>query len=185
MKRVGGRTQGHFYENYQYDIGGQWLGPGNDRVYSLLKQFGISTFLQYDQGASVTLIRTSQKPNVQERLVVNESTNAAQSSGVSAVYPLYMINFMNDIEKLSRDIDVNAPWQHPNAKEWDSISCYDWKVKQYGDEIAQKLNAEQGLLVTNPKKVSFLFWLYFCKMGNGLLNLGNTTNGAQQDRYVV
>lgn len=39
-------------------------------------------------------------------------------------------------------------------------------------------------MVTNSKKISFLFWLYFCKCGNGLLNLGNTTNGAQQDRVV-
>lgn len=116
-------------------------------MYDLLKQLGISTFPQYDRGASVTLIRTSKKPNVQERLVVNESTSQVnQAKGVSAVYPMYMLNFINDIEKLAAEINVNCPWEHPKAKEWDGISCYDWKVKQYGDEIAQKIDAEQGLL---------------------------------------
>lgn len=40
-QRVGGRTKGEIHQGkYQFDVGGQWVGPTQDRLYGLIKEFG-------------------------------------------------------------------------------------------------------------------------------------------------
>jgi monoamine oxidase len=38
-------------EGYQWDVGGQWLGPAQTRMHDLCAELGLATFAQYTQGA--------------------------------------------------------------------------------------------------------------------------------------
>lgn len=172
---VGGRLKSTEIHNYTFDIGGQWIGPKQERMYDLCKHFCIQTFAQYDTGASVFITKL-QNADKQERNVYDE---------FASVYPAYMNQYIKDVDALASELNVTCPYKHSMAKEWDSVSCYEWKCAKYGEEIAQKLNAEQGLLATNPKQISFLFWLYFVRVAGNFSLLSDTTNGAQQDRYRI
>ena len=52
--RVGGRVFTRHLENGSYvDLGAQWIGPTQDKMYALLKEFGLRSFSTFDQGKSL------------------------------------------------------------------------------------------------------------------------------------
>src|SRR6266567_1240820 len=52
--RVGGRTLNHPVGGGEVvEIGGQWVGPGQDRILARAKSFGIHTFKTYTKGAQI------------------------------------------------------------------------------------------------------------------------------------
>ena len=49
--RVGGRTLNHtFGDGTVVELGGQWVGPTQDRVLALADELGIGTFPSYEEG---------------------------------------------------------------------------------------------------------------------------------------
>ena len=53
--RVGGRTHTVEEAGAKVDLGGQWVGPGQDHVYDLAAETGVATFAQWTAGADVVL----------------------------------------------------------------------------------------------------------------------------------
>ncbi len=52
--RVGGRIVNHdLGDGKVVELGGQWAGPGQDRIYALAAELGIATFPTYDTGKKV------------------------------------------------------------------------------------------------------------------------------------
>ena len=52
--RVGGRTLNHPVGGGEVvEIGGQWVGPGQDRILARAKALGIRTFKTYTKGAQI------------------------------------------------------------------------------------------------------------------------------------
>jgi monoamine oxidase len=52
---VGGRTHTVVEAGARVDLGGQWIGPGQDRVYALAADTGVRTFPQWTAGDDVVL----------------------------------------------------------------------------------------------------------------------------------
>ncbi len=53
--RVGGRIVNHrFADGSEVEIGGQWVGPTQDRVLALADEVGARTYPTYDTGQLVT-----------------------------------------------------------------------------------------------------------------------------------
>ena len=48
--RVGGRTRSEQIGQGTFDVGGQWIGPGQERVRALANELGIQTFPTYTKG---------------------------------------------------------------------------------------------------------------------------------------
>ncbi|MGB5350943.1 MAG: FAD-dependent oxidoreductase, partial [Polyangiales bacterium] len=51
--RVGGRTQTQQIGQGTFDLGGQWIGPGQERVHALANELGIQTFPTHTEGKKV------------------------------------------------------------------------------------------------------------------------------------
>ena len=52
--RVGGRTLNHpVGDGEVIEVGGEWVGPGQDRIQARAKEFGIKTFKTYTKGAQI------------------------------------------------------------------------------------------------------------------------------------
>jgi monoamine oxidase len=48
-ERVGGRVFTQKMDHGQYlDLGGQWIGPGQERIYALAQEMGVSHFGTYN-----------------------------------------------------------------------------------------------------------------------------------------
>ena len=53
-ERLGGRVHTRqLSEDLYVDLGGQWIGPTQDRMYELCKEFGLEPYATYDQGKNV------------------------------------------------------------------------------------------------------------------------------------
>jgi monoamine oxidase len=52
--RVGGRTLNHPVGNGEVvEIGGQWIGPGQNRILARARSLGVKTFKTYTKGAQI------------------------------------------------------------------------------------------------------------------------------------
>jgi monoamine oxidase len=53
--RVGGRAYTVEEAGARVDLGGQWIGPGQDHIYALAAETGVATFAQWTAGEDVVL----------------------------------------------------------------------------------------------------------------------------------
>ena len=52
--RVGGRTEGqHVLDGVPLELGGQWVGPTQTRMYELIAELGLETFPTYNTGEHI------------------------------------------------------------------------------------------------------------------------------------
>src|SRR4051812_2158763 len=54
--RVGGRVRTDPYEGFRLDLGGTFLGPQQDAVHALVREFDLETFATHYQGDKVMTI---------------------------------------------------------------------------------------------------------------------------------
>ena len=55
--RVGGRTFTEVREDGSWiDRGGAWVGPGQDRIYALMDEFGVKSYKQYTDGEAMMVV---------------------------------------------------------------------------------------------------------------------------------
>lgn len=181
--RVGGRTFAKDVGGYMWDLGGQWLGVKQHRMYALCERYGLRTFDQYYEGKVVSAPFCDKEPlevfgEESAATTGNGGDADASTSSVSSVYPSYVDQYMKDIEECVKEIEVSEE----KRREYDSMSAFEWKRMKYGLEIANNLNTVQGLVSIDPKEVSFLYWLMYVRYGQGLVFLSETNEGGQHHR---
>ena len=59
--RVGGRTFTEVHDDGSWiDRGGAWIGPGQDRVYVLMSEFGVPSYKPYTDGEAMMVVEGKQ-----------------------------------------------------------------------------------------------------------------------------
>jgi len=171
--RCGGRILTEYFTADQYtDLGGQWIGPGHERMYALANEFGVVTFPTHDAGKSSLLLNGKLK----------------LYKGIIPPLPLFALlsvdRAIRKINKLAKTIDLEKPFASPHAVEWDSMSLADWMQQQMKNETARKMFAvaAEAVFATNASTLSFLHALFYIKSSGNLDYLMNIHKGAQQDR---
>lgn len=171
--RVGGRTHTRYLKDQMYvDLGGQWIGPTQDRMYELAKECGINWYNTYNEGKNI--------------LDLNK-TIRTYTGLIPKMDVLSLINIdyvLKKLDRMAKRIPLDKPWLAPQAKTWDSLTleafvrkhCYTancYKVVRAGLETvyASELN-----------EVSLLHALFYIRSGTNLNCLLSIDNGAQQHR---
>lgn len=172
--RVGGRVWTRHLEDGLYiDLGAQWVGPGQDRLYALARQTGVETFPTHDAGKSL--------------LYMDEKRKAYKGLIPPLPIPsLLSLDFaLKKINRLSAGINLSEPWNHPKAAEWDGMTLGGWMRTQMKSRTARRLFtiAAEAIFAANPDELSFLFSLFYTRAGKDFDTLMNIRNGAQQDRF--
>lgn len=172
-ERLGGRVFTKTISDDLYlDFGGQWIGPTQDRMYKLCKEYGIEYFETYNQGKNILDLRGKIKTY----------------SGVIPKIDLFsLINLdwlIRKLERLARQIDLNSPWSHPKAGEFDSQSLADFlKKNSKTDPCFQVIRLGcETIFACELHELSLLHVLFYIKSGTSLDCLINIKNGAQQHR---
>jgi monoamine oxidase len=173
--RVGGRVYTrHFPDGTYIDLGAQWAGPTQEKLYQLARETGVSTFPTYEQGMSQLFFKGRLK----------------QYKGLIPPLPipalLSLNNALKKMNRLSASINPAMPWAHPKASDWDSITLGGWMQGQMKNDKARKLFqiAAEAIFAVNPAEISMLFALYYTRSGRDFDTLMNIKNGAQQDRFL-
>ncbi|MFE3079694.1 flavin monoamine oxidase family protein [Nocardia tengchongensis] len=173
--RVGGRTvnldvgQGVITEG-----GGQWVGPGQDRVLALLDELGLETFKTYVEGKSIYLRKGETK--------VFRGTIPPLSPIVLADYAQMQLR----LERMAKTVPLEAPWNAPSARRWDSITFGQWiDANAFTKEV--RLLFKLAFTVTDGEDLhstSLLVQLARIAGCGGIDHLVNITGGAQESRVV-
>jgi monoamine oxidase len=176
--RVGGRTLNHaLAEGKALELGGQWLGPTQERMYALCQELGLQTYPTYtcgDQliyfGGKMTRLKTG--------------CNTASTLPDKVALEVYAV--IEELENMSQHLDLEAPYQHVQALTWDSQTFDTWLEQhtQHAETQAYFRLELGGIFAAEATEVSLLHVLFSLKSGGGFHRLISVGKGAQQDRIV-
>ncbi|MEX0801691.1 MAG: flavin monoamine oxidase family protein [Dehalococcoidia bacterium] len=173
--RVGGRVLGYELGNGAIvDIGGQWTGPGQDRIRALGDEMGVESFPTHGAEAKHLQYRGDER-TVYEG-AIPDTDMALLGEFMSAVQRL---------EEMASEVPTEAPWDAPQAAGWDAQTMQGWMDANLTSDGAKDLmhTVIEGVYAVEPRDVSLLYTLFYNRAGGGLLTLTGTEGGAQQDRF--
>lgn len=173
-ERVGGRTCTVTHEGVPTDLGGQWIGPGQDRVAALAKALGVATTPQFHEGKKVLGVGGRYRPY----------RGTIPRLGPFAL--LDMHRAMGAVDKLARTIPVDRPWAAAAARRLDAQSVASWAAERMFTPLGREAldAAVRSVFSAEPTEISMLWFLFYVRAAGGLLPLIEVEGGAQQDRFV-
>ena len=173
--RVGGRVEStQITDGVWVDLGGQWIGPTQNRMYSLAQEFGVETFPTYDQGKDVAL-------DGSKRYVYGGDLPLLDPASLADVVQGFL-----RFERLARKIDIDSPWTTDRAHGLDSQTVESWLRRTMLTGRGRRLFRVfvSAIFATEPANLSLLHALFYTKSGTNFDTLSRTSGGAQQDRFV-
>ena len=166
--RVGGRTLSHRLGRDVIDLGGQWIGPKQHRLAALTAELGIERCPQYDSGTKIL----SWGGNIQRY--------QGDLPRLSILAQLELLWASKKLEAFQRELPPEGPWAAPRAKEWDSMTLETWKrrnMRTAGARLFLDI-VTRAVLTSEPRDVSFLYFLNYLRSGQGLESLISIRGGA-------
>ena len=173
--RVGGRVLNEpIGDGKVVEVGGQWVGPGQERLYALAREVGVETFPTHSAGENLiewggALKRyTGTIPRINAAVLADVGQAQAK------------------LDRLSRKVDVEAPWRTPGAEKLDAQTFWTWmrrNVYTPGGRVLMELGIE-AVWAAEPADVSLLHVLFYIASAGKYDLLLDTAGGAQQDRFV-
>uniref|UniRef100_A0A3Q3ARW0 Amine oxidase n=1 Tax=Kryptolebias marmoratus TaxID=37003 RepID=A0A3Q3ARW0_KRYMA len=174
--RVGGRTfTVRNKETKWVDLGGAYVGPTQNRILRLAKEYGVKTY----------------KVNEQENLVhyVHGKSYPFKGSFPPMWNPIVLLDFNNlfrTMDEMGKEIPREAPWRAPHAEEWDKMTmqqlfekiCWTSAVRRFAT-LFVNVN-----VTSEPHEVSALWFLWYVKQCGGTMRIFSTTNGGQERKFV-
>lgn len=171
--RVGGRTHTRHFENGKYvDIGGQWIGPTQDRMYDLAREHGIEWYETYNEGKNILDLNR----------VIKTYTGLIPKMDIPSLINIDMV--LKKLDRMAKKIELSNPWSTSQAKTWDSMSLETFARKHCYTRNCYKV-VRAGLetvYACELNEVSLLHALFYIRSGTNLNVLLSIKDGAQQHR---
>ncbi|HME70195.1 MAG TPA: flavin monoamine oxidase family protein [Myxococcota bacterium] len=173
--RVGGRvwTQ-RTAEGIPFDVGGTWLGPGQDAAYALAHEMGVGTYRTWTKG---------------EHVLVTTRGVRRYRGLVPPINPIALAGLalgMAKLNAMARRVPLDEPWTASRAATWDAKTIGDWLGNVFhvpGKQARALLGASmRGLFTSDPSEVSLLHALYLIRSAGSLERLLSVEGGYQQDQ---
>ncbi|GAA0544760.1 flavin monoamine oxidase family protein [Actinomadura livida] len=171
--RVGGRLlNGELPGGEPIEVGGQWVGPGQDAVLALLDELGLATYPTYDEGRHIAEIGGTRDEYTGRIPRLSPATLADIAQGQWRV------------DRLRRGIPADAPWTARHAARLDAQTFDTWirrNLHTRGGRAFMRL-ITQAVFSAEAADLSALWAGFYIAAAGGLDPLIETTGGAQQDR---
>jgi monoamine oxidase len=171
--RVGGRLLNHTLANGSVvELGGQWVGPTQDRVLALAEELGLGLFPTYVEGEHFLAMDGSVKRYVGEDFALPEDALA----DVGETW--------EHLRKMADEVPLDEPWRAENADTWDAQTVETWLVANTKTEIGLGYwrTIVPALFSAETAEMSLLHFLFYCRSGGTLDRLVATHGGAQESR---
>ncbi|MDG4663762.1 flavin monoamine oxidase family protein [Mycobacterium sp. 236(2023)] len=174
--RVGGRTFTVDRDDGSWiDRGGAWIGPGQDRIYALMKEFGIPEYKQYVEGDAMMFI-DGKKYTYQGTIPLSLSPFAVANLGV----------VFFELTQMCKTIPPEAPWTAPKAHKWDQVTWAKWLEGNTLSKPARTLleSSVAGIYTSAASELSLLFCLYQMAAAGGPSFVLGVKDAAEDARPV-
>jgi len=172
--RVGGRTLTAPFLGEPVDLGGQWVGPTQDRVLALARSLGVETFPQHLQGRKVLEFAGTRR------------TYKGLLPGIPALALVELGLTIFRLERMARRVPLAHPWGATQAAALDSISVADWLARHVRSRGARAMLeiATHAIFAAEPADISLLYFLHYTHAGGSFTRMAEVRDGAQSMRLV-
>jgi monoamine oxidase len=172
--RVGGRTMPGRIAGQVVDLGGQWLGVGQDHLLALANELGVPHYLQYTAGNHLLDISGRIATYTEGQNLPLLPADRQEFNRVTVALNL-----------LTRTVNVAEPWNTPNAHALDNQTFETWLMNATTSEPARS-TYRQIIRVVNcveAGQLSVLEFLRFAATSGGIIHMISTTNGSQESLF--
>jgi monoamine oxidase len=172
--RVGGRVVNAEIEDGKVlEMGGQWVGPTQNRIAALARDVGVATFPTHSDGDN--LLRAGGKLR-------------RYSGTIPRLNPLALVDAHLAARRLNRvagRIDPDAPWTSAEAERLDRTSAASWMARSMRSATARHLMRVAGRTIwgAEPEELSLLHLAFYLRSAGSFELLTDVEGGAQQDRF--
>lgn len=172
--RVGGRTYTRpASDGTLIDMGGQWIGPTQQRIGALVTELGLTTFPTYVDGKNIE-IRSGEHFVYSGAIPMHDPMVAMQA-----------VEAMLEINLMAQEVPLDTPWRAEKAEEWDAQTVETWIQANLPAGPTRTLLrlAVQSVFAAEPRDISLLHLLFYVHSGGSLNELVSVTRGAQETRF--
>lgn len=173
--RVGGRTLNHAFEDGTVvELGGQWLGPTQDRVLALAAELGVATFPSYDDGDHLLGVDGGSRRWQGETFGLDEEALVDVAEAQAA------------LEELAASVPLDAPWEAPGADELDTSTVGAWLAANMTTATGLRFwrTLIPAIFSAEADQMSLLHFLFYIRSGGMVDMLVATAGGAQESRVA-
>jgi monoamine oxidase len=182
-RRVGGRLLNHrLSDGTVIEAGGAFVGPTQSHILALADELDVPTFKEYNTGKSV---------------YISSTLGRSEYSGTVPPDPTILVDaalLLQKLDSFAASMPVDAPWTHPRAAEWDSMTLGEFirknaLINPAGIENLIKCWTQPGF-GADPDQLSLLFVIHYIACSGNEKNVGtfernsDTANGAQESRFI-
>jgi monoamine oxidase len=177
--RVGGRTEGgHLSDGTPIELGGQWVGPTQDRMYELIDELGLELFRTHNDEGRLLLDLRGKK-----------STMPSHRGALPRLGPFALADLAQGLtrfERLARKIPLERPWEADKGAYFDGMTFESWIRRNLRTPVGRAYFrvACEAVFSAESTDVSFLHALFYTHSGTDFETLLSVDRGAQQDRVV-
>lgn len=173
--RVGGRVVNvATTDGVALELGGQWVGPTQDRVLALAADLDAALFPTYDEGDNVVVYRGRKR----------------RYRGAIPKLPVPVLADIGQaqlrLDRMAKTVPLEAPWLAPRATEWDGETVETWLRRHVHTRGAREMLqlAVRAVFATEAADLSLLHFLFYSHSGGFLDRLLDVRDGAQESRIV-
>jgi monoamine oxidase len=173
--RVGGRVvNAEIGDGKVVEMGGQWIGPTQDRIATLASELGVEAFRTHTEGANVL--------RLDGRLRRYRGT-------IPRLGPAVLVDIARSLRRLDRlsgSVEAEAPWLADDAARLDRTSFATWIERKMLTRTARLLLTVAGRTIfgAEPEEMSLLHVCFYLRSAGSFELLTDVEGGAQQDRLV-
>ncbi|HEY2715841.1 MAG TPA: flavin monoamine oxidase family protein [Solirubrobacterales bacterium] len=174
-ERVGGRLENAtFADGSVVEVGGQWVGPTQDRVLALAEELGVGLFPSFEDGEHLA---------IRDGEVVRWS---ADTFGLEEAALIEVGRLQELLEGLSQEVDLEAPQKSARAAELDRQSVEGWLLENSSnaEALAFWRTVVAAIFAAETTQMSLLHFLFYVHSGGSIDMLLATAGGAQESRVV-
>ncbi len=170
--RVGGRTlnldigHGHVVE-----CGGEWIGPGQERIAALARELGVATYPSFYDGDTTYDIEGHVSRGFLPDLSAREALDF-----LTAAWKL---------DRAARRLPLGNPWEAADAERLDRTTLAEWLTAEGASSFTHAVFKliTRATISGYPEHVSLLWWLDLLRSAGGLLPMILNDGGAQDLRF--
>ncbi len=173
--RVGGRLSNHTLANGAVvEVGGQWVGPTQERVLALAEELGLGLFPTYLEGDHL----------------LGANGVVERYGGEDFALPEDALADISEVQKrlteMATGVPLDEPWRAPEAAAWDAQTVDAWLVANAKTEngLGYWRTMVPALFSADTAEMSLLHFLFYCRSGGTIERLVATHGGAQESRLV-
>lgn len=177
--RVGGRTEGHVLDDgTPLELGGQWIGPTQNRMYALVEELGLEHFRTHNDEGDLLLELGGRRSRLKPH------RGATPRLGPFALADL--AQGLARFTRLANRVSLTAPWESPDAERLDGQTFETWIRRNLRTPTGRAYFrvACEAVFSAESTDLSLLHALFYAHSGTDFETLISVDRGAQQDRIV-